>query len=95
MTLKPCLVCGALGTTSRCPTHTRPGRTKAEQTRRATSVALHIATHGPVCPGYGRSPHPSGDLTADHRAPWATTGTEHGPLDTLCRGCNARRGNRG
>ncbi len=91
--LKPCLVCGALTSTSRCPTRTRQRATPTEQARRAQAVTDHRLRHGPWCPGHGRKPHPSNDLTADHLAAWARTGSEDGTLQVSCRSCNSRRGN--
>ncbi|MGE4363306.1 MAG: HNH endonuclease, partial [Mycolicibacterium sp.] len=42
-------------------------------------------------PGWGREAHASTDLTADHVEEVALGGDPHGPLQTLCRSCNARK----
>ncbi|BAD56365.1 hypothetical protein CRM89_00300 [Nocardia sp. FDAARGOS_372] len=75
-------------------TPTKATRDTAERRRRADAVARHRAAHGDWCPGWQRPAHPSTDLTADHRTPIAAGGDPAGPLDVLCRGCNAARGAR-
>ena len=55
-------------------------------------VAAWVAKHGWVCPGWGRAPHPSRNLTADHVIPLARGGTNNGPRRVLCNPCNARKG---
>lgn len=64
----------------------------AEAVRARAVVEQWVAVHGWVCPGYRRPPHPSHDLTADHVVP-VIRGGAGGELRTLCRGCNAARGN--
>lgn len=64
-----------------------------ERKRRAQAVADWVAEHGHWCPGYGVPAHPSTDLTADHSLAVAHGGAQ-GPLDVLCRPCNARKGAR-
>jgi hypothetical protein len=94
VTLRPFLDCGVPTTGARCPRHTPPakrGRTWAERKRRRDTVAAHIATHGNICPGHERTPHPSDDLTTDHLLPRSTHG-DNGPLRVLCRSCNATKG---
>jgi hypothetical protein len=52
------------------------------------------ALHGVVrssASRWQRAPHPSRNLTADHRLPVAAGGHESGPLDVLCRSCNGRK----
>lgn len=109
MTLKPCLDCGTLSPGARCPAHARPverQRTRAKRTRRprasaaetkrrADVVAAWRATRGDWCPGYGRDPHASADLTADHVIAVGAGGSENGQLTVLCRSCNGRKQARG
>src|SRR6185369_6298715 len=105
MPLRPCLDCGALSQTRRCPAHTRvrdratlAGKrerrpyTAAERQRRAQAVAEHRATFGDWCPGWHRAPHPEGDLTADHLDAVARGGAEDQPLIVMCRSCNSSKG---
>lgn len=96
MPLKVCLApgCNALTPAPRCPAHTRHNRSPVEARRRAEVVAVWVASHGYVCPGWGRGPHPSDDLTADHITPVARGGREDGPLRVLCRSCNGRKADR-
>jgi hypothetical protein len=109
MALRPCLDCGALTPTARCTTcarprerartqakrQTRPRASTAETKRRADVVAAWRATRGDWCPGYGREPHASSDLTADHAIAVGAGGSEDGPLTVLCRSCNGRKQARG
>ena len=64
--------------------------------RRASRTARreHVKLSGWTCPGYGRAPHPSRDLTLDHPDPLARGGAivQH-RRPVLCRGCNTRRRN--
>lgn len=81
---------------------TRPRSTaKATRQRWATkqaaarAVARHVQTHGWVCPGWNRPPHPSRDLTADHSTALANGGHPTAPTNlhnVLCRSCNASKG---
>lgn len=59
----------------------------------ARAIREHVAEHGPWCPGYGREPHMSSDLTADHRIPIEAGGApfERRNVQVMCRGCNARK----
>lgn len=97
--------CGALvvGTTY-CPTHkaeamrtARPSpssmqrRPNAVRTQRAAAVQAWVTVNGWVCPGYGRDPHPSHDLTAAHSVAVADGGAGS-QLRVLCRSCNSRQG---
>lgn len=105
MPLRPCLDCGTLTRTTRCPAHTRrteyartlgkrarrPRIPAAEDKRRSQTVAAWRAAHGDWCPGWHRPPHPSADLTADHITPVAAGGSETGPLTVLCRSCNSAK----
>ncbi len=78
----------------RATTPTKATRTWAERQRRAGTVAAHHARHGDWCPGWQRPPHPAADLTADHRTAIAAGGDPTGPLQVLCRACNAAKGAR-
>lgn len=69
----------------------RPRASTAETRRRAQTVADWVTTHGWVCPGWQRPPHPSADLTADHVIPFAASRSEDGPLAVLCRPCNGSK----
>lgn len=104
MPLKPCLDCGKLSPSSRCPTHTRTAETLrtarkrivrpytwTEQRRRAEAVQAWTLVYGYWCPGWRREPHPSTDLTADHIHAVAAGGREDGPLAVLCRSCNSAK----
>lgn len=59
---------------------------------RRRAVAAWRATHGDVCPGYRRPPHPAWDLTAQHAHALADGGDPGQPLVVLCRSCNSRHG---
>ncbi|MBN1629925.1 MAG: HNH endonuclease [Thermoleophilia bacterium] len=65
----------------------------AERKLKEETVAAWVGVHGWVCPGYRRDPHPSMDLTADHIIPIVAGGDPLGPMQVLCRSCNARKGN--
>lgn len=103
MPARACLDCGAITTArgNRCPTHAR-ARTRARHnveydtpawrwaSRRA--LARHRRRWGDLCPGYGRKPHLSGDLTVDHIVPLVAGGTHDAAnLQVLCRSCNGRK----
>lgn len=60
-------------------------RTYAEQQRRAQQVQAQ-----PWCSNCGATT----DLTGEHLIPVAQGGNENGPLTTLCRSCNSKRGAR-
>jgi len=49
---------------------------------------------GDWCPGVGVPPHADADLTADHVIAVAVVGSGDGPLQVLCRRCNAAKGAR-
>ena len=98
--LRPCLTCGRPCRGPRCDLHQLPirkqgqqGRVKRtwpERLRRRAAVEEHVREVGWICPGWGRPPHPSEDLTADHVIAQAIGGAE-GPLQVLCRSCNGRK----
>jgi 5-methylcytosine-specific restriction protein A len=99
--LRPCLECGRLSDGTRCPAHRRvvlqvkrrrrPRISRAEEDRRAATVAAWRAEHGDWCPGWRRPAHLSADLTADHVVPVGGGGSEHGALSVLCRVCNGAK----
>lgn len=102
--LKPCAQpgCPALQHEPRCTAHRRANERYKRQfgskpteprdrARRKATVDAHRAHHGNWCPGWGREPHTSSDLTADHIHEVTLGGDPHGPLQVLCRGCNARK----
>jgi 5-methylcytosine-specific restriction protein A len=104
MPLRPCLDCGTLTSQgNRCPAHRRQlersrpprpttlTRDRAEQERRAVTVAAWRAVHGDWCPGWGRPPHHATDLTADHIVAAKHGGTA---LGVLCRACNGAKQDR-
>lgn len=70
----------------------RLGNVAEERRRRSRAVAIHRARHGDWCPGRGRPPHPSTDLTAQHTAQLILGGREDQELEVLCRSCNSRDG---
>lgn len=90
--MKPCLGCGRPTNGSHCPVCRRPtsNRTYADQKHRRETVEVWVRKYGYVCPGYGRPPHPSDDLTADHVVPIGPAGDPLGPL-AVCAG-RATRG---
>ncbi|WP_318553294.1 HNH endonuclease [Corynebacterium provencense] len=63
----------------------------SERQRRAAAVRRHREAHGDWCPGFGRPPHRSADLTADHVVAQADGGAAAGDLSVLCRSCNSRK----
>ena len=95
---RPCLEpgCPHLTTGTRCPQHEAARQQARNQARPhyqgnwpALSRKLraeHLATHGPVCPGWGTPPHPATDLVVDHITDRDTT-----HLQVLCRACNSRK----
>ena len=84
--------CHQFTTGSWCARHTRQRKAvrNAEAARAAEAVAAHRARYGDWCPGWGRGPHRSSDLTADHVTP-ISKGGAGGKLRVLCRECNGRR----
>lgn len=109
MTIHLCTACGrpALPGSSRCRRHPRTSRSGSGRavhgdprwtriSRRL--VEAHVGEHGWVCPGDGdaHAPHPSHDLTADHRIPLAEGGDpfDRRNLRILCRSWNSTLGAR-
>lgn len=70
---------------------TRP-YTYAMLIERKAAVDEWKRVNGEWCPGWGRDPHPTPHLTADHPLPVAAGGDEHQKLQVLCRECNGRKG---
>ena len=62
----------------------------------ARTVQQHVARYGWVCPGWKRPPHPSRQLSADHRVALAAGGEpfEATNVGVLCRSCNTAKGKR-
>lgn len=73
------------------PTKVFAGR---DRVRRRAAVTAHRDRHGDWCPGFERDPHPSTDLSADHRVEMQAGGAWDGELDVLCRSCNSRKAKR-
>ena len=107
MTARPCLDCGTPTPGTRCPAcapaenqrrqRTKPTattRTSRERRRRAHAVQAWRRLHGDWCPGYDVPPHADADLCADHIIAVAVVGSGDGPLQVLCRRCNAAKGAR-
>ena len=99
---RPCLDCRRPTSGGpRCPEHTRlhdAARTAVYSNPkwgRASRRAIRNARG--ICPGYGVPPHPSDDLTGDHLIPLERGGDPFDPrnVSVLCRGCNARKRDRG
>ena len=91
-----CPVCGSVtsasGRCAGCRAALR-ARRKADEQRSAELVQEHRLTRGNVCPGWGRPPHRSDDLTASHRG--SVADGAQGVFDgVLCRSCNSTRGRR-
>lgn len=101
--------CGKITTNgSRCRTHETAWRTAHSRRKRdpeldtpghralsARTIAAWVEEHGWVCPGWQRKPHPSRDLTMDHRLARARGGlTDPANAGVLCRSCNGRKQDR-
>jgi len=101
--------CGQITASTRCPAHTaavdrehlagkrrRRPYSRAEQTRRAATVAAWTSEYGWLCPGWRRPAHrvssEPGSLTADHPVEVAAGGSEQQSLTVLCRSCNSAKG---
>ena len=87
--------CPTLTNGGPCQQHRRESPTYmqrdwAERQRRASAVLAWVEVNGWVCPGWGREPHASRDLTADHVTAVARGGGS-GALEVLCRSCNSRK----
>lgn len=92
-----CLDCGRSSTGARCRACKRRlyRRRNAERSSAREIVAAWVQVHGPLCPGFGRSPHEVRvqELTADHAArPFRDGGRLDDGAQVLCRACNARKG---
>lgn len=68
-----------------------------DRARRKHAVTKHRTLYGEWCPGWGREQHTltstDGGLTADHIHDIQHGGAPTGPLQVLCRSCNARKAN--
>lgn len=84
----------AAGTRCHCTPTTRTGYGSAEIRRRRQLVQDHLEAYGAVCPGWRREMHEVDpkQLTADHVVPVAAGGSQHGPLQVLCKSCNSSKG---
>ncbi len=82
---KPCIVCGALSATSRCPAHRlRNGSTRKWRSTR-TQVLQRDLYRCNYCGGYAD--------TVDHKVPVAAGGTDHPTnLVAACDLCNKGKG---
>ncbi|GAB3698509.1 hypothetical protein GCM10028815_03100 [Mariniluteicoccus flavus] len=93
--MKPCLDCGTLSTSARCPAHTDSSRpsTAAGYDWTWRKLSLRARRIQPWCSDCGTT-H---DLTADH-SPEAWEAKEAGRvitlamIDVVCRRCNSKRG---
>jgi 5-methylcytosine-specific restriction endonuclease McrA len=86
---KRCLDCGRTTTGgSRCA-HCQRGRDSVYNSTRKRARAQATIAASPRCENCGAT----ADLTADHLVP-VIDGGANGPLRTLCRSCNSRRGTR-
>ena len=103
MPLRPCLDCGTPTQRTRCPAHTRaleaarpPRRAKGRYDARWVKLRAIAIRNQPWCSGYERPPHPSNDLTGDHRDPLGgeTRFVRLEDIDVLCRSCNAAKRDR-
>lgn len=104
MANKPCLTCGRPSPRSRCgacaPTRTGGSKRGLDRTHyrlRRTLIDEWVATHGWICPGYQRDPHPVqvGQLSADHIKPRSLyPELMHEPSNyaILCLTCNKKKG---
>lgn len=92
---RPCLACGTLSPTPRCPACTRQQRSIYGGTWRATSraaITAHVQRHGWMCLGdQHHAAHATTDLTTDH----VTAGTLAGGLAVMCRASNTAKAKRG
>lgn len=88
MTLRPCLICGALSHGSRCPTHQLNRNGSTRQWRRLREQILARDRH--VCRACGAPAQ-----HVDHRQPVARGGTDNpSNLTAMCARCNLAKGDR-
>ena len=90
--LKPCIDCGIATAGARCPTHAadrKRARNRNIQTARAVVAAQ------PWCSFCGHRGSTANPLQSDHVTPLSVSKGGGGPQRTLCRRCNASRGDRG
>jgi hypothetical protein len=84
---RPCVHCGNLTNRAShctsCAHHERAQYRRGWTGRSRRARARHLATHGSVCPGYGRPPH---------RVNPATLQLDHTTGQVLCHLCNVRAG---
>src|SRR5919106_799281 len=103
--VKLCTVCGVATSRpgSRCTEHARQSNrsrhnalysTPAWQRLSARVLRAWRGEQGSWCPGYGRPPHGTSDLTVDHVVPLAAGGApfDIGNCAVLCRSCNSTKG---
>jgi hypothetical protein len=83
---KRCLGCGRRTNGSRCAACARAYKSAYNSTTKRARARVTIAA-SPRCERCGST----SDLTADHVVP-VIDGGAGGPLRTLCRSCNSRRG---
>ncbi len=89
MPLKPCLNCGRLSTSSRCPAHAHLSTGQRGSTRQWRKTRAHVLDRdGHRCQLCGA---PANHV--DHVTPKRDGGTDHpGNLRALCSPCNLGRG---
>lgn len=93
MTVKrPCVDCGVPSVAGRCPTHAK-ARKRARNSNTQTARAVVAAQ--PWCTFCGHRGSAANPLQSDHVIPLSVTRTGAGPQRTLCRRCNASRGQGG
>lgn len=92
MILKPCVDCGRPTPSGRCPLHAA-ARKRVRNRNIATARAVVAAQ--PWCSLCGHRGSPANPLQSDHVIPLSVTKDGSGPQRTLCRRCNATRGDRG
>jgi len=86
---------------TRCAAHQaqRKRIRNADRPAAKAAVAHHLATVGPICPGWQRPAHQvdPAELTADHVVAIANGGRGFhagDPAEVLCRSCNSSKGKR-
>lgn len=96
--MRPCVTCGELSQTTRCPDHTPTPYPKAPTAERGYGAAWQrLSRRARAIQGYCSDCGTTDDLTTDHsEQAWARA--ERGlpirlvDVDVVCRTCNGRRG---
>ncbi len=90
--LRPCLNCGRASTAARCPAH---AAARKRIRNRNIETARAVVRAQPWCSFCGHRGSAANPLQSDHVVPLSVSKDGSGPQRTLCRRCNASRGDRG